>query len=169
MIALKIHNSNAFMATLLKGKAFYDFDLIEVDIVTYNSFHIDGFNQKDFFGDDKNKEHSEENAPEEFSAWSKIQPICLDLIKGQRSPLSFKIILRLNQKAIISFLKQKDFVDFIHELPGLYINVRFENQNLTCMSGTSFKNFTLDKSLEKAWDNGLMDLLQELHIDFDEL
>ena len=32
------------------------------------------------------------------------------------------------------------------------MNLHFDGTHLTCVAGTSFKTFTLDKSLEHVWD-----------------
>ena len=38
------------------------------------------------------------------------------------------------------------------DVQGLYLNLKFDGMHLTCITGTSFRTFTMDKSLEHAWD-----------------
>ncbi len=49
MIALKITNVKQFMAKLLGGEDFDSFLLEEATISTYNTFMIDGHQNRDFY------------------------------------------------------------------------------------------------------------------------
>ena len=49
MIALQIQEIKSFMNKLLLSQTFDNFLLVEGQITTYNTFHIDGRLQKDFF------------------------------------------------------------------------------------------------------------------------
>ena len=40
----------------------------------------------------------------------------------------------------------------IQDVGGLYLNLVYENDVLNCITGTYLNIFTMDKSLEKAWD-----------------
>ena len=37
------------------------------------------------------------------------------------------------------------------DIEGLYLNIRYDGKGLTCITGTSLKLFTLDRTLELAW------------------
>ena len=49
MISLNLTDIKNFMAQLLLSETFDHFSFIEGEIVTFNTFKIDGFIQKDFF------------------------------------------------------------------------------------------------------------------------
>ena len=49
MIAFSLTNIKDFTSHLLVKDTFESFSFIEGEIVTYNTFRIDGFIQKDFF------------------------------------------------------------------------------------------------------------------------
>ncbi len=38
------------------------------------------------------------------------------------------------------------------QVGGLYINVHYENGEMTCVTGTSMNVFTMDRTLEREWD-----------------
>ena len=51
---------------------------------------------------------------------------------------------------------------------GLYLNIHFENGRLSCVTGTSFKTFTLDKTLEHVWDEYAERFFIHKGIDFEK-
>ena len=48
------------------------------------------------------------------------------------------------------------------DVQGLYLNIRYDGKHLSCITGTSFKTFTLDKSLEHAWDEMVQKFLKQI-------
>lgn len=96
MLALSVTDIKDFMNQLLIGETFDHFSLIEASIVTFNTFTIDGKLQKDFFDTDT-LEAFTENAME-YSLWHDVKPFCFSVIRGKRTPVSFKIVFRLPQK-----------------------------------------------------------------------
>lgn len=148
------------MAHLLLKDSFDSFSFIEAHITTYNSFHIDGYLQKDFF--------PEGEAPKrEFSRWKDVREFCFSIIKGKRSPLNFKIVLSLGGEDFPDFLKDNGITALKPEdLQGLYLNFRYDGNSLSCVTGTSTKAFTLDKSLEQQWDLQAKEFLKDKGIEF---
>ena len=88
MVALTIPNLRAFTTHLFLKETFDQFLLVEADIVTFNSFHIDGMINEDFY----TEEEKEQLGFEPFSRWMSIRPICFSLIRGSKLPL---LLLRL--------------------------------------------------------------------------
>ena len=86
MIALKLPEVKECMSKLLLSDAFDSFLFIEGEIVTYNTFSINGFLKKDFFEKDL--------APsQDYSLWKDIREYAFSLIKGKKTPLSFRFVL----------------------------------------------------------------------------
>ncbi|PWJ51529.1 DUF5721 family protein [Faecalicatena contorta] len=144
MISLHLTSVKDYMAHLLLSETFDNFLFIEGQIVTFNTFTIDGFIQKAFF--------SEEESISEYSSWKNLRDYCLSLIKGKKTPLSFKFVFSL-APANIERLIEQNHLDFqMDQVQGLYLNIRYDGSKLQCVTGTSLKTFTMDKSLEQAWD-----------------
>lgn len=144
MIALKFQSTKNFMAHLLLLDTFDQFSFIEGEIVTFARFTIDGFSQKEFFS-------PQEEVPP-YCSWQAVREFCYSLIKGKRTPVSFKLIFSLSPKNITRLVAQNG-LDFAPEnIQGLYLNIQFEDGLLKCVTGTSLKIFSMDKSLEKTWD-----------------
>lgn len=159
MISLKFTNRKCFMQHLLLSETFDHFLFIEGEITTFNKFSIDGYLQKDFFED------GEELL--EYSSWNQIREFCFSIIRGKKTPLGFKFIFSLSPQNI-SRLIEKNQLDFCPEnVQGLYLNLRFDGVNLQCITGTSLKTFTMDKSLEQAWDQMVQRFFLQKGMDFE--
>lgn len=144
MIAFSLTNTKDFMSHLLLSDTFDHFAFIEGEIVTFNTFRIDGFIQKEFFDSDA-------ELPE-YSPWKNVRDYCLSLIKGKRTPLSFRFIFSLSGKNIERLIVQNSLPADPQSVQGLYLNIHYDGTNLSCVTGTSFKTFSMDKTLEHAWD-----------------
>ena len=136
-------SAKSCMSHLLLRDTFNHFSFIEGEITTFNRFSIDGHIHKDFF---------DEDPQQEYSLWKDVQEYCLSIIKGKRTPLNFKIILSLAKTDFEAFLKERSLSFRPEDIQGLYLNLRYDGKTLECITGTSMKIFTLDKSLEQEWD-----------------
>lgn len=159
MIALKLTSPKQFMSHLLLLETFDHFLLIEGEIVTFNTFRIDGYIQKEFF-------ENQDDLPE-YSTWKQVREFCYSLIKGKRTPLSFKFIFSLSPENIARLI-EREGLDFQAEnVQGLYLNIRFDENGLSCVTGTSLKTFSMDKSLDKSWDTMVQKFFTQKGIAFD--
>lgn len=155
MITISLKTKPSMSHLLLKD-TFDQFSFIEGEITTFNTFTIDGYLQKDFF----------EEKPEAFHAhWKDVREFCFQIIRGKRTPLNFKIILSLAPENFPGFLNEHNVTGFRPEdIQGLYLNLSYDGLNLTCITGISMKTFTMDKSLERAWDDAAQKKLLELEL-----
>ena len=162
MIALKINNIKIFMEKLLTTEVFDNFDVEEVTIETFNTFSIDGHINKDFYAGVQDETVNNNNRS--FSLWSELRPICLNLIKGKRTPISFKFILHADNATKETVISKSES-DLDPSMLNLGINIKFANNELILTTGTAYSTFTLDKSVEKAWDNYFPSFLESCGID----
>ena len=52
--------------------------------------------------------------------------------------------------------------EFLSEdVQGLYLNIKYEKQRLSVVTGISLKKFSMDKSLEQAWDEEIKTILKK--------
>lgn len=146
------------MADLLLHHTFDAFSFIEGEIITFNKFSLNGRIQKDFF---------EETPDKEFSDWKDVRELCFSIIKGKRTPLGFKLVLSLSPSDIPAFLLEKQLSYEASDIQGLYLNLRYDGLALSCITGTSLRSFTLDKSLEPAWDKWVQQFFAAQSIPFE--
>lgn len=145
MIALSLTEVKECMSKLLLSETFDPFLFIEGEITTFATFTMDGYIKKEFF--------SEGDAPErEYALWKEVREYCFSLIKGKRTPLSFKFVLGLSDSNITKLIQQQGLDFELEDVRGLYINLKYDGQKLQCVTGTAMNLFTMDKSLEQAWD-----------------
>lgn len=162
MIALALTDVKECMAKLLLSETFDPFYFIEGELVTFSTFTMDGYLKKDYF--------NAENAPErEYALWKDVREFCFSLIKGKRTPLSFKFVLGLSNSNIEKLLLQQELDYKPQDVRGLYINLKFDGQNLQCITGTAMNLFTMDKSLEQAWDKMVQKFFTQKEIKYEVL
>ena len=165
MIALQIQDIKSFMNKLLLSQTFDNFLLVEGQITTYNTFRIDGRLQKDFF---TAQEIEEGNLSQRaFSLWKEVRPFCLELIKGKKTPLGFRFTFQLSAENTGKLLKASGITTLTQEnVSGLLLNVRYDHNGLSCITATNLNFFTMDKSLEHAWDDMVKRFLKQQEISF---
>ena len=165
MIALQIQDIKNFMSKLLLSQTFDNFLLVEGSITTFNTFRIDGRLHKDFFTDEESEERGLENR--EFSLWKEVKPFCLELIKGKKTPLGFKFTFQLSKENTAKLLTSSGITSIQPEnVSGLLLNIRYDNGALNVITATNLSLFTLDKTLERAWDDMVKRFLKQQEISF---
>lgn len=160
MIALNLTDIKKITSHLFLKDTFDNFSFIEGEIVTFNTFRIDGYNQKDFF--DTGTEFSE------YSYWKNLREFCFTIIKGKRTPLSFRFIFSLSPVNMEKLITRNVPAIPPENVQGLYMNLHFDGKQLTCVTGTSFKTFTMDRSLEHVWDEMVKKFLRQKELPFEE-
>ncbi|EGG80791.1 hypothetical protein HMPREF9477_01926 [Lachnospiraceae bacterium 2_1_46FAA] len=160
MILLSISEVKEFMSKLLLSDTFDSFLFIEGEIVTFNTFSINGYLQKDFFDKDMIPERN-------YSLWKELREYCFSLIRGKRTPLRFKFVFGLSEPNIEKLLRQQGLSFTPQDVQGLYLNISYDGHSLRCVTGTSMNLFTLDKSLEEAWDKMVQKFFVQKEISFE--
>ena len=162
MISLKIIDVKAFMSNILIHSTFDQFLMWEMDITTYNYFHISGKVNNNWY------EEGEETPTEGYSYWKTVKPFAFQVMKGQKTPQTFKIVLQLSRENTQNILTDGDMTYNIDDISGLFLNIKFENNELHMITGTSLKTFTFDKSIDYAWDNYVRSFLKQCQITTEE-
>ena len=165
MIAVKINNIKDFMTKLLVKDTFDNLYVSEATISTFVTFQMNGLINKNFY----TSEEPEANDSAEYSLWKKLRPYCFELIKGSKTPSFLKIIFLLATEDIAKLIEVNDLGFSLDDINGLVINIKYSEGVITCITGSSIKLFTMDKSLENAFDTYVKHFLTQNNIDFEEL
>lgn len=147
MLALKITNLKRFTKQLFLQDVFDGFQFMEGQITTFNTFQIDGFLNREYYSDVE----LEEIGSRTYSMWKQMRPLCFQIIKGNKLPLSFKIVLRMKEDNVQKILRQKD-LEQQFQVESLLLNIVYKNGIMTCTTGISLKQFTMDRTLDREWD-----------------
>ena len=165
MISLNITDTKNFMSNLLIKDIFDRFLLVSADISTANTFTINGELNKSFFSEDELNDLKDNR----YSFWSTVKPFCYSLIRGNKVPVAMKIVFMLSESETKSFLDAPGLNRYSPDISGLFINIRYSNGVVNIVTGTALKSFTLDKSIEHAFDDYVRHFLAVSDINFEEL
>lgn len=162
MLALHILDLKDFTAKLFLKETFDHFLFVEASFTTFLTYNLDGTLQKAFLDTDNQPDRS-------YCFWQEVKPQCYSMIKGRRTPLRFKIVFQLASGNVEKLLVQSGLPLKAEDIFGLYLNCQFDGEQLLCTSGTSLKIFSLDKTLDRAWDEMLKRYFHQQEILFEEV
>lgn len=163
MIALNILDVKTFMGQILKGQMFDEFLMSEMDIAIAHSIHIDGKINKDWYS----TEEVEALEGRTLAKWKEIKPIAYEMIKGNKTPLGFKMIFELNREQLEKLLVNSKSSFSLEDVNGLYIHVKFDKNGLSVITGSNIRIFTMDKSLEQYWDDTVRLMMKKYQIAYE--
>lgn len=149
MISIEISDIKSFMSKLLVKDTYDRLLVSEITLTTGNTYNISGKINRSFY----TGEELEALPSQDYASWETFRPTCFSLIKGIKTPSFFKIIFLLPSDMVEELLGQNHLDYRLSDINGLFINLKYQDGRLTCVTGTSLSLFTLDKSLEQAFDN----------------
>lgn len=156
MISLKISPVKGFMSALLSKNVFDNFWFSEGEIETFGKFTISGALNHDFYSTDE----WEALEGRRYATWAEIRPYVYQIIRGYKTPLSFRLVLMLSAENAAKVLKRSGALFTPEQVGGFFLNIRFERGEVHLITGLSMKVFTLDKTLEHAWDQDMRTFLK---------
>ncbi len=139
-------NVKKFMGILLNGNAFDRLQLRSGEVMTRGSFTFDGRLNKEYDGIETQRA---------FCLWSEVKPNFYDLIKGKHLPKHIKLVFALDDEPVEKLHKNAK---------AAYINMVYENNKINFTTGTAQKEFSLDKSLDEAWEEKVKLMFERLGI-----
>ena len=149
---------NRFMAKLLKGENFDGFLLKEGFLRTNIEYRFQGQLFPEYFDTSE-----QEKLEEKYIYWGELRPTIFELIKGKRTPLAFSFTLLLTKNDTAQLLARRQ-VNVGEDSPSLFLQIRFEHGEGHIVTGTARNIFTLDKSLEEAWDAEVKQLAKAMEL-----
>ncbi len=177
MIALRITNVKQLMNLMLSenGTAFDSFLLASAEIKTACTYSIDGHFCKEFYSEEElsqmrlDAEAEGRIFSESMIRWNQVKAQCFASMKGKRTPVGFQFVFYLPDENVEKFLLGVDTVLTRNDIGGLSMNLRYDGTHLTCTCATSLKIFTVDKSIDHAWDTMVKRFFDKWEITYEEL
>ena len=163
LIALQITDTKDFTSKLFLQEVFDAFWVVDGTIRTHSTIVLDGHLNADFYSSEEQDELQVKEQP--FVSWRILRPQCFDLIKGKRTPLSFKFCFRLSDSNVEKLLLQSQIAFSPADVAGLFLNIRFQDGKILLTTCTALRFFTADKSLDQAWDAVIQKFLKQKGID----
>lgn len=164
MLALRFPDIRLTTGKLFTGEDFDTFLVSELSLSTLCTFQIDGHIPENYF----NAEELEAMPDQHLISWKQLRPLVFQLVKGHRLPEQFKIVFRLAGYNVEKFLKQTGLPYSPADVGGLFLNLRYANQTLSCYTGTSLNVFDLSKNLDHEWDRMVKGFFRQKQIPFEE-
>lgn len=135
-----------FMNELIKKDTFDKFEVRSCDITTFVTYSIDCRINRSWYEDETTRF---------FCKWGELRPYIYNIIKGNKKPKSIKIVMALSEKAAAK----------IHPNgKACFINIVFEEERVAVVTGTAQIEFSLDKSLDFAWEDKVKEFFKKLNI-----
>lgn len=151
MISLKIKDTNNFMKELLITDTFNHFLLCDGEIATASTIHFNGRINPLFFSNEEL--HS---LDDDFIYWKDIKNIAYEAIKGNKVPSKMKLVFALSKTKYREIINNSNMNITSDEIGGLYIHIHYENNQTEIITGVSLNTFTMDKTLDKYWDDTIV-------------
>lgn len=160
MILLRILDIKSTMAQLLIRESFDCFFLENVEVLTFANLSVRGRRNQDWYDEDEKEDHQAE-----WIHWKEIKPLIFEYIKGQKTPSVLKVSLKADRYLAEQMLKNSGVWDrYLAEQPDLMLQIRYEKGVLSAVTGISYREFTMDKQVEFAWDKAVQQFFRELKI-----
>ena len=141
------------MALLLRGDLFDSWEVTEAKVETFFELSVNGRLKKDFF-------EEPDSVQRDFAKWGEVKEIFFQAIKGKRLPGMLRIVLAADKERRDRILSECGKLQE-EAGAGLYLNIRYSVGGCQVISGVSHVGFTLDKTLDSAWDAALLDFLKQ--------
>lgn len=155
------------MNKLLLSESFDLFLLEEGTVTVANTYHIDGHIRKDFYTKEEQTDASV--CPYDFSSWKEMRPLCFQLIKGKRTPISFKFVLRLLPEQMEKILAVGNYDNSAQALAAFILTVKYEGGAVSVITAISTDTFIMDKTPEQLWDNAFQKFMDNQQVTWEEL
>lgn len=167
MIALELTDIKDFMNKLLRSEIFDHFLLQEATITSCATYTINGQITKGFYTEEELEELRLTGC--RFLPFSMLKGNCFDLIKGKKTPSSFRFVFLLSPTNMEKTIQAVGSSFHATDVTGMYINLKYQNQLLSLTTGIAYNVFSTDKSLEIEWDKMVVKFLKQHEIAFEEI
>ena len=146
MLNIEITETKNFVKKLLMEPVFDTFLLVEAYVRSDVSYTIDGRLNPSFF----DTEELEEMTSKTYTTWGTVRHHIFNVIKGNKLPLNFKIVLILSDANINRIIEQNHLTP--SDIANLSLNIYFDGEKISLTTMASMNIFSMDKTLANIWD-----------------
>lgn len=160
MLALQVLDVKQFMVKLFYQPIFDQFYVKELTVRTFFDFSINGRRNMEYYS--LEEQEIKKQQPKVY--WKEVKSFIFQIIKGNRTPLALNLVLQFGEEQTKQILKLCGSEINLEDSIALYINIRFESGKLILTSGVARAMFTLDKTLDRVFEQELMTFLKNADI-----
>ncbi len=169
MIGLQIKNIKDFMNHLFIKSSFDWMDLVEAVIVKEYTLTLEGKRNhpRERNSEEDAEEKKREGDASEYLSYQEMRPLLLTHIRGKETPQRIRMTLSLPAEKLAE-RTEKGFAAEASQIDCFLLNIRFDSQGLSLVTGVSYRSFSMEKDTEKLWDQYLKKFLIKEEIAFEE-
>lgn len=150
------------MNYMLASEAFDAWEVAEVKITAKVSYVIDGHVTPGYL---TAEEMAAENIPPGGCIpFGSVRPLCFEMIKGKRTPQSFRFTFLCSKKQMQQMIREEQLQISPEDVVNLTMNITFHQGELLVTTSCLERTFSLDKSLAYAWDTWVKEFFHEMEI-----
>lgn len=142
MESFEISDVRGLMNALLVNNVFDAYYVIEVRVNVRNSWTIGG----------KIDSSDDENGNNQYLKWSELKTSVFNIVRGKTLPKLLNVSFIMPEDIVGKVLDKAGGQYSVNDIKSLHMNLRFENSILSIISGTTLSGFSMDKTIEHAWD-----------------
>lgn len=162
MQSINILDVKPFMQLLFQTNTLDCYQFVSSTILTDMSYTLDGHVNRSFFSEDELStfdivDHS-------YLPWSIAKEKVFSLIKGKKTPTQLKIVLRANENDTTQLLNSTKSSLNPNDIDGVFLNIVFQENNLSVIGGISYRIFTMEKELEAEFAESIITLFKANNI-----
>ncbi len=146
MISHEVDSVKEFIEELKNNKKFDSFYLYEARVKSRLDYYVNGKQNEASFDMDNQMES-------EYITWKDIKETIFFLFGENIVPHSFRIILMFSRDNIEKLIELNDLSYKVDDISALFFNLYYDGDKFTITTGSSMRTFSLDKSIEKIWDD----------------
>lgn len=171
MIAIRINDIKNLMGKLLIRESFDEFLLEKAQVLTASELVLSGRRNQNWYDSGQWTQMEQELSRDcHFMKWKEIKNVIFSYIKGSKSPDLMKISFKASYDQIEKWLENSGTLGTCRELkPDLFLQLRYEQGQLQVMTGIAFPQFQLDRTVEKAWDEAVLQFLRREKVTYEEV
>jgi hypothetical protein len=151
LISFMIEDTKDCMQKLLKDTVFNDFLCVQFELVHIYKVSVDG--QLRFESLSEEDKATYENR--KYILWNDFQSTAYEMVKGNKTPTSMKIVFSLNQKAKQNLLSRIPSIDE-NAITNFTFILTYESKRIKVVTGTNYATFILDKEAERYFDDSML-------------
>ena len=160
MKSYRILDVKDFMSHVLTKETFDDLLLAEAKISGKAGLYLSGKPAEGFYEEEDLDESG-------YVCYGHLRKICLAMVQGQRTPDSFTMMFVLPRKKLSALIENSDSVLNPSDVESLSLLVRFKDGGLSVVTGSAYRIFTMDRTLNEIWDKKVEDFLTKNGIRWD--
>ena len=152
MIQLIADDTKLFMNCLLRSEAFDNFLLYEMTLDVLHRYQFDGAINGDYLTDQERAIYEDQT----YITWSALKPQITSILKNSHTPSNMKIVMSLNPTATLDIQQRLMGDQAVYPVKAFMINSAFDGHQVKATTAVNYSQFTMDKSIEQAFD-GMME------------